>query len=133
MSVIKGLANPAVRVNNELFDIKPNSWAAKAGKGEMNMRSVSSGGRASNQVVTVNAETLMAEVKFTLVTTVAAKTAFRKWQEASRNGEPSKITKVDEFGNDAESFNDAFVLEDTEIPEGQDADFVVMFKGAPLI
>lgn len=60
------LSNMAVRVNDDLWEIVPNSLSYKMGNGETNVRAASAGSGLSVSVHSENPETALSEVKFSV-------------------------------------------------------------------
>lgn len=60
------LSNPAIRINDDLVEIVPNSLTYTGGEGEVNVRSGSAGSGVSVSVHSENAETQISMVKFSV-------------------------------------------------------------------
>lgn len=58
------LSTPTIIINNETYQIVPNSFMYDGGEGEINVRSASAGGGASSSVHSRDAETQIGKCKF---------------------------------------------------------------------
>lgn len=128
MAIDNALSNPTVEVNNGTVGIVPNSLSYKSGKGNINLRSQSSGGNSISMVKTVDAETKKSMVKFSIYNIKPNKDLLNGWQDAV-NGNSIRLSE----GDFTVSFRNMFVIEDPERDLGADATWEISFEGQPTV
>lgn len=122
------LSNPTVQVNDDTIYIVPNSLAYKRGKGDISVRAQSAGGDAVQVVVTENAETKMAMVKFSLFLTDDNRQAIETWQENRFNG--GNTIRFSQRGSEVPlSFTGMNITTDPEFNVGADGSVEIEFMG----
>ncbi len=125
----RGLARPSVEINDEVIEIKPNSLSYKGGAGEITVRRQSAGGGAGSNVITKDAESEVAMVKFSLISTASNAARVEQWGRLSEelNGVVIRLTDA----GLTKVFRQARLTTDPEIAIGADADYEVVFEGDP--
>jgi hypothetical protein len=74
------LSVPNVNVNDIPYPIVPNTFVFEPGYGEINVRSASIGGGASETIHTENAETKVGMIKFSMYVTSQTLAAVAQWK-----------------------------------------------------
>lgn len=75
------LSNPAIRINDDLVEIVPNSLSYTGGEGEVNVRAASAGSGVSISVHSENAETQISMVKFSVYPKDDLDAKIRTWKD----------------------------------------------------
>jgi hypothetical protein len=116
----KALSVPAIRVNNDVIGIVPNSFMYKAGDGETNVRAASTGGGNAVSIHTENAESKFSIIKFSVYPTLDMVSKIRDWKAAVAGNTIDAI----ERGLNDKDFNVAFkgvsITNDPDINAGAD-------------
>ena len=76
----KSISVPAIRINDELFRIVPNSFVYDGGEGEISVRAASAGSGNVETVHAENAETQISMCKFSLYLDNDLDTKIRDWK-----------------------------------------------------
>ncbi len=129
MVAVRGLADLAVEINDQLIEIKPNSLSFKGGLGEVNVRHQSGGGEAGSTVITEDNESKIGMVKFSLISTAPNADIINEWARITRdlNGNVIRLSGPGLTRN----FAEMRLTSDPEVAVGSDADFEVTFEGRP--
>ena len=122
------LASPTVAVNDDVIEIKPNSFSWKAGRGDYTVRTQQAGGVAT-VVANKNAETQMSMCKFVLLTTATSWDQLQTWLDARENG---GVT-IDAFdGSINLAFRNMILVSEPEISTGSEGEIELEFQGPPI-
>ena len=129
----RSLSVPAIRVNNDVIGIVPNSFSYTAGDGEVNVRAASTGGGNAGSIHTENAETKYSVIKFSVYPTLDMISRIRDWKA---NVAGNTIDAI-ERGLDNKDFNIAFkgisITNDPEIKAGSDTVVEIEAAGDRLL
>ena len=74
------ISTPEIVVNGDKISIVPNTLMYDIGEGEINVRAASRGGAESESVHTVNAESQIGAVKFSMYNTPGLDALIREWK-----------------------------------------------------
>jgi hypothetical protein len=129
MAIFKTLSNPTVRINNVNVLPKANSVTVKLGKGEKSVVGVSAGGLDSSQVVSENVETRCGEIKMSFHSTIENYENLRTWLSIDLNvGNTISVTEDDFHA----VMTGGIIINDPEVPLGNEETFEVHFKGSEI-
>jgi len=120
------ISTPGIYISDVLISISPNSGSMKWG-GETDVRTVSAGGGAVDIVYSVNAERMLAEVKFELPVTAGNVKAVRQWKANANNGMSETVRVVDIA--DQFAFDQMFLANEPEMRLSADGKMSCEFKG----
>lgn len=120
------LANPTVIIDDETIEIKPNSLSYKDGRGDAKVRTQAAGDGVTT-VVTVDAETKISMVKFTMLLTSNSDISTNQW--ASKR-ETTGCT-IEFFDGIRKSFVRMALMTDPEKMTGAEGEVEVEFQGPP--
>lgn len=127
------LSVPAIRVNDELIRIVPNSFVYDGGEPEITVASASSGSGNSESVHSVNAETEYSMCKFSVYLTADLDAKIRDWK--SQVG--ANNIKVDQANANGASFVRSFpgmsLGPKVERPAGADTTVDLEFSGDVMV
>lgn len=126
------LSNPTVMVNNVQVAVKPNSVVYDDGLGEQKMSAASTGGGQVEVVYSEDIEGNIGMVKFEMPSTVDNVALVRAWK-VNKNTNLVQVMGSNPEGNITRTFQNAAILNRTEIPLGSDADIPVEFNSDPAI
>lgn len=104
------LSVPAIKMNNDVIGIVPNSFKYKSGAGEVKVRAASTGGGNAKSVHTQDAETMFSTMSFEIYPTFDNVAHIRDWQDQVQ----------------------ANTLEAMQAGKGSQKDFLVAFKGVSV-
>ena len=90
---LKTLSVPGIIVNNELLKIVPNTFTYDGGEGEIMVRSASGGGRNSETVHSVDAETFIGKCNFETYLTADLDGKIATWKENIGNNSIQAIQR----------------------------------------
>ncbi len=125
---MSNLATPTIAVNDDIVEIKPNSFSYKAGRGDFKLRTQQAGTVATT-VASKDAESQMSMAKFTLLTTAANHSKVLEWLDARENG---GVT-IDAFdGSINLAFRNMILVTEPEISTGSEGEIEVEFQGPPI-
>lgn len=125
---MSNLSTPTVAVNDDVVEIKPNSFSYKAGRGDYTVRTQQAGNVAT-VVANKNAESQMSMCKFTLLTTATSWELVQTWLDARENG---GVT-IDAFdGSINLAFRNMILVSEPEISTGSEGEIEVEFQGPSL-
>ena len=96
----KSISVPAVRVNDDLIRIVPNSFTYDGGEGEITVRTASAGSGSSETVHSENAESQFSMCKFSVFLDADTDGKIRDWKAEIGTNE----IKVDQQNVDGASF-----------------------------
>ncbi len=119
------LNNPIITVDDTNVKVVPNSVAYNDGDGEVTLRPQSVGETIEN-VESVNAETKIGMVKFSLISTDENADLLRTW---IRSGSAHTVTLSVRNTDFTRSFRNMKVTNNPDIELGHDANIEVEFKG----
>ncbi|MCK5019862.1 MAG: hypothetical protein KAS32_22575 [Candidatus Peribacteraceae bacterium] len=128
----EGLSVPTIKMNNEVVAILPNSYSFISGDGEVKVRAASTGGGAAVSTHTLDAETMVSVVKFSLLNTIDNMERVRDWKaNFARNTHEAVQRGLD--GKDiALAFRGMSVTNDPEIKAAADGVIEVELAGDKL-
>lgn len=124
------LNQPYLIIDNETVKYKANSIETMDGSGEVNTRAEQTGGGKASAVHTVNGETMISEIKVTLLSTTDSKELVAKLNAKKKTGETFVAQVFD--GNDADVFTNCMLTNHVPIQYGQEGDIVLEIKGNQL-
>lgn len=125
---MSNLATPTIAVNDDVVEIKPNSWSFKPGRGDYSVRTQQAGGVAT-VVANKNAETQMSVAKFVMLTTATSWDLVQSWLDARENG---GVT-IDAFdGSINLAFRNMILVTEPEISTGSEGEIELEFQGPPI-
>lgn len=129
----KSLSVPAIRINDELIPIVPNSFAYDGGEGEITVRAASSGSGSVESVHSENAESQISMCKFSIYLDTDTDTKIRTWK--SEIG--SNSIKADQANANGASFVRVFpgmsLTTAIERQASADGTIELEFKGDKMI
>lgn len=129
----KSISVPAVRVNDDLIRIVPNSFSYDGGEGEITVRSGSAGSGNSETVHSENAETQFSMCKFSVFLDTDTDGNIRDWKEEIG----TNVVKVDQFNVNGSSFIRVFpgmsLINVVERTASADGVVELEFSGDPMI
>ena len=125
------LSVPAIRINNDLIAIVPNSFKYKSGDGDIKVRAGSTGGGGAKAVHSQDAETMFSTVVFRVFPTINNIEIMRIWKsgiaantiDVLQEGETKDLTLA---------FKNMSLTNDPDIEGGADTDVEMMFAGDKL-
>ena len=126
------LADAAVRVNNELWAVVPNSVVFTEGQGEQEIKAASVGGGGVEQIFVNNIESNFSMVRCEVYSTVDSIRDV-KAVKANLNQNVVQIEGATPEGRITRSFTQAAILNDPEKALGTDTTITVEFKANPAI
>lgn len=115
-------------INNEPIGIVPNSFKYKRGKGEINVRSASTGGGGIDIVTTRNAEDNVGMMSFDMYVTPVTENLFNDWKSRIE----SNVVQAQQLGQNTLTMNQASLSNDPEFEPTADGKVTIEFKGAPF-
>ncbi len=118
-----GLAVPQVVINGIPIGIKPNSFSYKEGFGDRTVRTKSTGGGATELVITTDVSTKRGMVKFTVYTEDTSVELIRQWLV---NVNANIIQSADT--GFVRSFTNAVIKTDPEIALGADGEVALEWE-----
>lgn len=119
------LNNPTLTVNDINIKIVPNSVSYNDGDGEVTLRTQTTG-TTVEVVQSVNAETQISMVKFSMISTPENSGLVRTWL---RSGELNTLTLSQKDTDFTRSYRNSVVTNNPEIAIGHDAVIEIEFKG----
>ena len=125
-----GWSAPTIRVNDEVIPIVPNSLSTKGGQGNTEVRAASTGGNGTITVHTVDAETKIGEVNFSVYVTNDVVDLIPQWLE-SVNANTVQVVETRGSISYNLTLSGASLVEDPEINRAADGVIELMFKGNP--
>ncbi|MEM7522561.1 MAG: hypothetical protein AAF360_02145 [Pseudomonadota bacterium] len=128
----QAISTPQITVNNEVIAIIPNSLKYDGGEGEVNVRSVSSGGNGVSTVHTVDAETMISMVSFDLTLTPERDAQIRGWKRAIGSNAISFSQRLATGLSTSRNFSNMSCTDTIEREAGADGTLTVVFKGDPM-
>lgn len=122
------LSVPQVSVNNDPISIVPNSFKFNPGKGEINVRSASSGGGGASSVHSENAETKIGKMSFDLYVTPENIALIRGWKENIG----ANFLSATQSGFTPQALSNASMTNEPEFEATADGKVTCEFSGDPL-
>ena len=122
------LSVPGIVVNDVPIGIVPNSYKSTRGKGEINVRSESSGGGSSKSIHTENAETKIGKMSWDMYNTDENKAFFVQWK--SQVGSNTIIAS--QSGMKPEAGQNMSLVNDPDWEGSSDGVVTFEFEGDPL-
>ena len=125
---MNALSVPGVSVNNVPINIVPNSFSFKMGKGEITVRSASSGGGSSKSVHTEDAEMKIGEMKFEMYVTEETLNLFSQWKKNIGTNAVSAVQPA------STPLSGSFMscITDSDFKASADGTVEMIFRGDPL-
>jgi dihydroxyacetone kinase-like predicted kinase len=123
-----GLSNPYIVINNVSVGVLPNTFSYTEGLGEANYRVQSSGGQNVDTVYTLNIETALSMIKFTLISSTENVNLARAWK-ANQDGNVITASQ-DTF---TRTFRRAALITDYEVIVTADGTIALEFKSLPAV
>lgn len=123
----KSLNSAYIVINNENAKYLANSLSVIKGFGEVNTRSQQTGGGGSEAIHTLNGETMISQIKFTMASTIDNNAFIDKLQELKAKGESVVVQVLD--GEFAGIYSNSMLTNDPEMGFGQDGQIPVEMKG----
>lgn len=122
----RSISVPSVVINNLPVGIVPNSLNFTEGLGEQSMRTQSAGGGSVDVVYSLNAESLMSQVNFSLINTAANADLVRGWKT---NLNLNAISIIDQYSGFTRNFANMAVTNNYTVELGADGVIAIEFKG----
>lgn len=123
---IKAISTPSLIINNLPVGILPNSLKMTEGLGEQTVRTQSAGGGSVQTVYSMNAESLMSKVQFSLINTAENMNSARSWKV---NLNANVITVIDSATGFTRNFANMALTNDYEVEFGADGVIALEFMG----
>jgi hypothetical protein len=120
------LANPTIIVDDETVSFKASSLSYKEGLGDAKVRTQQSGNGVTT-VVTVDSETKISMVKFTMILTQDSDSLTRSWAAKRETGGCT----IEFFDGMRKSFVEMILITDPEKMTGAEGEVEVEFNGPP--
>lgn len=125
------LSVPAIRVNNDLIAIVPNSFKYKSGDGEIKVRAGSTGGGGAKAVHSQDAEMMYSSVVFRIFPTINNIEILRTWK-AGIAANTIDVLQEGVSKDLALAFKNMSLTNDPDVEGGADTDIEMMFAGDKL-
>ena len=122
------LSVPGIVVNDIAIGIVPNSYKSVRGKGEITVRSESTGGGSARSIHTEDAESKVGKMSFDVYNTEENKTYFVDWK--SRIG--ANTVEASQVGIKPEVGINMSIINDPDWEGSPDAVVTFEFEGDPL-
>ncbi len=127
------ISTPAVRINDDLYRIVPNSLVYTGGEGETNVRAASAGSGNSESVHSENAETQISMCNFDVYLLTGTDSDIRTWKR-NVGTNTIKLDQVNQQGRPyVRVFRGMSLINDVERNASADGVVSLEFKGDPMI
>ena len=130
---MQGLSVPAIKVNNDVIGLVPNTFKYTSGDGDVSVRSASTGGGNARSIHTQDAETMFSKVMFSVYVTTDMIEKVRDWK-ADIGG--NTVEALQRGTGDNQDFSLAFknmsVTNDPEINAAADGVIEIEMAGDKL-
>ncbi len=128
MAENKALSVPGISVNNSPIGIVPNSFKHKLGKGEVKVRSESTGGGSVRSIHTEDAEDKIGKMSWEMYNTRETQELVADWK--SNIG--SNFISAQQPGNPPLSGSNMSMVNDPDFEGSADGVVTIEFEGDPL-
>lgn len=125
------LSVPAILINNTNYSIVPNTFMYDGGEGEINVRAASGGGNNITSVHSVNAETKLSTVKFSIFLNEGVDADIATWKEAVGANVIQAIQKT-ATGSQTLSFDSMSLSTSVEREASADGVVALEWAGNPM-
>lgn len=125
---MSALSVPGVSVNNTPIAIIPNSLKIKLGKGEINVRSASTGNSGVEIVTTENAEDKVSMISFDMFVTPETISSIHNWKSVIGGN----VVQAQQLGQNPIAISQASMTNDPDLEASADGKATIEFKGAPV-
>jgi hypothetical protein len=130
----KSLSVPAIRVDNDVIGIVPNTFKFTYGAGETNVRAASTGGGNAQSVHSQNAETMFSKVMFSLYPTAENFIRIKNWKTGIANHTLEAMQRdAGVRGDFAEAFKGLSMTNDPDIVAAADGVIEIEMAGDRIL